>query len=109
MKEHQPQFSTLEELMEYIDREAKRRAKRILEKYRELPETEPYDRVILKVLREAKEPLSIDLISFLTGISKSRCCKVLKRLEEKWKLVRKVTVSKSAYYVALQLHEERPF
>lgn len=99
--ESSQQFRSLEELMEYVEREAKRRVEEISDRYRDMAETAAYDRAILKVLKEAKEPLSVDLISFFTGISKSRCCKILRKLEAKWNLVRKVTVSKVAYYVAV--------
>lgn len=95
------QFQSMEELMEYVEREAKKRVREMTVKYRQLAETEAYDRVILKVLREAKEPLSVDLISFLTGINMSRCCQILKRLEKKWDMVRKVTVKESAYYTTI--------
>ena len=91
---------SLEELMEYVDKEARRRVEMMMQRYRQMREKDPYDQVILKVLKESKEPLSVDLISFLTGIDKSRCCKVLRRLEEKWSLITKVTVSRVAYYVA---------
>jgi predicted transcriptional regulator len=84
--------------MEYVEREAKKRAREVTGRYRQLAETEAYDQVILKVLKEAKEPLSVDLISFLTGINKTRCCQTLKRLEKKWDMVRKVTEVKTAYY-----------
>ncbi len=94
-------FKHLEELMEHVEREAKKRVREMSSKYRRLAEIEAYDQVILKVLREAKEPLSVDLISFLTGINKSRCCQTLRRLERKWDMVRKVTVKESAYYVAV--------
>lgn len=95
------QFQSLEKLMEYVEREAKKRVREMSSKYRRLAETEAYDQVILKVLREAKEPLSVDLISFLTGINKSRCCQTLKRLEKKWDMIRKVTVRETAYYAAV--------
>jgi len=95
-----PSFRTLEDLMEHIDTEARKRAERLAAKYRKMVEITPYDQVILNLLKEVKEPLSIDLISFLTGISKSRCCKILRKLEEKWGLVKKVTVAQVAYYTA---------
>lgn len=98
MVEEVPRFQSLEELMEFVEREAKKRVREITSKYRRLAETEAYDQVILKVLRETNEPLSVDLISFLTGINKSRCCQTLKRLEKKWDMVRKVTVRETAYY-----------
>lgn len=99
-KESKPQLRSIEELMEYVEREAKRRVKEMSVRYRKMVEIEPYDQAILKILKEAKDPLSVELISFLTGISKSRCCKILSKLEGKWNLVRKVTVSRVAYYVA---------
>jgi Fic family protein len=98
--EKERQFGSLEELMEYVEKEARRRVEEMSSKYTTAVETEPYDQAILRLLRESEEPMSVELISFLTGISKSRCCKVLRKLEEKWSLVRKVTVSKVAYYVA---------
>lgn len=94
-------FKSLEELIEYVEREAKKRVSEMSNKYKRLAETEAYDQVILQVLREAKEPLSVDLISFLTGINKSRCCHTLKRLEKKWDMVRKVTVRETAYYAVV--------
>ena len=96
----QPEFQSLEDLMEHVDTEARKTAEQIAARYRKMVEIEPYDEVVLKLLREMKEPLSIDLISFLTGISKSRCCKILKKLEETWRLVKRVTVARVAYYVA---------
>jgi len=101
--EPQPEqrFQSIEEVMEYVDREARLRVEKLMDRHRTLAEGEPYDQVILKMLRESKHPLNVDLISFLTGISKSRCCKVLKSLEEKWKLIKKVTVSRVAYYEAV--------
>jgi len=101
MVEEITQIQSLEELMEYVEREAKKRVREMTGRYRQLAETEAYDQVILKVLKEAKEPLSVDLISFLTGINKTRCCQTLKRLEKKWDMVRKVTVKESAYYTVV--------
>lgn len=100
MAEETP-FQSLEELMEHVEREAKKRVREMSSRYRRLAETEAYDQVILKVLREAKEPLSVDLISFLTGINKSRCCQTLRRLEKKWDMIRKVTVKESSYYAVV--------
>lgn len=94
-------FQSLEELMEHVEREAQKRVKKLSEKYRKVVKNDPYDEVILEVLREADKPLSVDLIFFLTGIGKSRCCKVLKKLEKKWKMVKKVTVSEGVYYQAV--------
>lgn len=99
MVEEKTRFQSVEELMDYVEREAERRIAEITGKYRQLHQA--YDQIILKVLRESKEPMSVDLISFLTGINKSRCCKILNKLEKKWKLIRKVTVSKTTYYEAL--------
>jgi Fic family protein len=87
----------MEELMEYVEKEAERRVEKILHKYGGLKETEAYDRIIVRLLKDFKQPLSIEIISFLTGISKSRCCKTLSKLK-RWKIAKKVTVSKSAYY-----------
>lgn len=101
VKEDKVYFQSLEELMDHVEREAQKRVKKLSEKYRKMVKNDSYDQVILEVLREADKPLSIDLISFLTGISKSRCCKILKKLEKKWKTVRKVTVRESAYYTAV--------
>lgn len=101
MVEEIPRFQSPEELMEFVEREAKKRVREMMSEYGQLAEKEAYDQVILKVLRDAKEPLSVDLISFLTGISKTRCCQTLKRLEKKWEMVRKVTVRESAYYAAV--------
>jgi hypothetical protein len=98
MVEEITQVQSIEELMDYVEREAKKRVKEMTGRYRQLAETEAYDQVILKVLKEAKEPLSVDLISFLSGISKTRCCQTLKKLEKKWDMVKKVTVRESAYY-----------
>jgi predicted transcriptional regulator len=84
--------------MDYVEKEAQRRVDEILSKYGRLRETETYDRVIVKVLKDFKQPLSVELISFLTGISKPRCCKILNKLEKKWRIIKKVTVSKSSYY-----------
>ena len=89
--------------MEYVERRARERVERITGKYKGLAEDEAYDRVILKLMREFEEPMSIDLISFMTGIDKPRCCKVLKRLEKKWKLVRRVTTAKVSYYRAMPI------
>jgi Fic family protein len=84
--------------MEHVEKEAQRRVNEILGKYGRLGETEAYDRIIVKLLKDFKQPLSVELISFLTRISKSRCCKILSRLEKKWRIVKKVTVSKASYY-----------
>ena len=83
---------SLEEVMEYVEAEAKRRVEEMMRRYRKMQENDPYDRVILRLLKESEEPLNVDLISLLTGISKSRCCKVLKKLEENWNSIKKVTV-----------------
>jgi len=91
-------FESIEELMDYVEKEAERRVKEILNKYGRLGETEAYDRVIVKLLKDFKQPLSVEMISFLTGISKPRCCKILNNLEKKWRIVKKVTVSKASYY-----------
>jgi len=95
--EKNPRFGSIEELMDYVDKEAQRRIDEILKKYGRLGETEAYDRVIVKLLKDFKQPLSVELVSFLTGISKSRCCKILSSLE-KWRIIKKVTVSKASYY-----------
>ena len=81
--------------MVYVEEEAQRRVRKI-----KRPETEAYSLLILKVLRETKKPRSTDLISFLTGIDKPECCRILEKLEKEWKLVRKVTASKTGYYKA---------
>ncbi|MDI6826775.1 MAG: hypothetical protein QMD36_06395 [Candidatus Aenigmarchaeota archaeon] len=91
-------FESIEELMEYVEKEAQRRVEKTLGKYGRLGQTEAYDRVIVKLLKDFKQPLSVELISFLTGISKSRCCKILSKLEKKWRIIKKVTVSKASYY-----------
>jgi len=91
-------FESVEELMEHVEREAQRRVNEILNKYGRLGETEAYDRIIVKLLKDFKQPLSVELISFLTGINKSRCCKILSKLEKKWRIIKKVTVSKVSYY-----------
>jgi DNA-binding transcriptional regulator GbsR (MarR family) len=70
-------------------------------KYKQLSGKESYDTVIIKLLKEVNQPLSVELISFLTGISKPRCCMTLKRLERKWDMIRKVTVKEAAYYTAI--------
>jgi len=98
MAEKNLRFESIEELMDYVEKEAQRRVDGILSKYGRLAETEAYDGVILKLLKDFKRPLSVELISFLTGISKQRCCKIIHKLEKKWRLIRKVTISKSAYY-----------
>lgn len=87
--------------MEHVEKEAQKRASEILDKYGQLGKIEAYDRVILKLLKDAKQPLSVELISFLTGINKSRCCKILSRLEKKWKTIKRVTVSKTSYYTLI--------
>ena len=97
MVEKNLKFESIEELIDYVEKEAQRRVDEILKKYGRLGETEAYDRVIVKLLKDFKQPLSVELISFLTGISKSRCCKILSSLE-KWRIVKKVTVSKASYY-----------
>jgi len=91
-------FESIEELMDYVEKEAQRRVDGILTKYGRLAETEAYDRVIVKLMKDFKQPLSVELISFMTGISKQRCCKTLNKLEKKWKIVRKATTSKASYY-----------
>ncbi len=91
-------FESVEELMDHVEKEAESRVKKILGKYEGLREQEAYDGVIVKVLKDFKQPLSVELISFLTGIGKSRCCKVLDKLEKKWRIIKKVTVSKASYY-----------
>ena len=96
-----PSFNSVEELIEYVERKARERVERIRSKYGALAEEEAYDEVVLKLMREFEEPMSIDLISFITGIDKPRCCKILKRLEKKWKLVRKITAVKVSYYKAI--------
>ena len=95
------QIQSLEELMDYVERQAKKRVEEMTNKYKRLAKTEAYDHVILKVLREAEEPLSVDLISFLTGINKSRCCRTLERLAKKWNMIRKVTVRETTYYAVI--------
>lgn len=97
MVEKNPRFGSIEELMDYVEKEAQRRVSEILNKYGSLGETEAYDKVIVKLLKDFKQPLSVELISFLTRISKSRCCKILNSLE-KWRIIKKVTVSKASYY-----------
>ena len=92
-----PRMQSLAELMEYVEKEAEKRAKEISKKYRLLSETKTYDRVILRLLKKANRPLSADLISFLTGVSKSHCHNVLRELE-KGKLIKKTTICKTAYY-----------
>jgi predicted transcriptional regulator len=52
----------------------------------------------VKLLKDFKQPLSVELISFMSGIGKSRCCKILEKLEKKWRIIKKVTVSKASYY-----------
>lgn len=91
-------FESIEELIDYVEKEAESRVKKILAKYGRLGETEAYDRVIVNLLKDFKQPLSVELVSFLTGISKPRCCKILSKLEKKWRIIRKVTVSKASYY-----------
>ena len=91
-------FESVEELMDHVEKEAESRVKKILSKYEGLKEQEAYDGVIVKVLKDFNQPLSVELISFLTGIGKSRCCKVLTKLEKKWRIIKKVTVSKASYY-----------
>lgn len=98
VEEDKVRFQSLEELMDHVEREAQKRVKKLSERYRDMVKNNSYDQVILEVLREADKPLSVDLVSFLTGISKSRCCKILKKLEKKWRIVKKVTVSKTGYY-----------
>lgn len=98
MVEKNLKFESIEELMDYVEKEAQRRVDEILNKYGRLAETEAYDKVIVKLLKDFKQPLSVELISFMTGISKQRCCKTLNKLEKKWGIVRKVTISKVAYY-----------
>jgi DNA invertase Pin-like site-specific DNA recombinase len=100
-KEEAPKFESIEEVMDYVEKEAQRRVGEILSKYAKLGETNAYDKVIIRLLKDFKQPLSVELISFLTGISKSRCCKVLNRLEKKWKTIRRVTVSKASYYALI--------
>ena len=82
--------------MVYVEEEAQKRVREI-----KGPETEAHTLFILKTLKEAEKPLSTDLISFLTGISKPECCRILEKLEKEWKLVRKMTAVKKAYYKAL--------
>ena len=98
MVEKNLNFESIEELMDYVEKEAESRVKKILAKYGRLGETEAYDRVIVNLLKDLKQPLSVELVSFLTGISKPRCCKILSKLEKKWRIIRKVTVSKASYY-----------
>lgn len=49
-----PHFQTVEELIEYVEREAKKRVEMLTEKYRLLAEREAYDKIILKVLRDKR-------------------------------------------------------
>lgn len=84
--------------MDFVEKEAESRVKKMLSKYENLKEQEAYDSVIVKLLKDFKQPLSVELISFLTGISKPRCCKILDKLEKKWRTIKKVTVSKASYY-----------
>lgn len=95
------QIQSFEELMEHIERQARKRVEKIVDKYKKLSGIESYDTIILKVLKEANEPVSVELISFLTGISKSRCCRILKRLDKKWGMIKKVTVRETAYYTLI--------
>jgi DNA invertase Pin-like site-specific DNA recombinase len=98
MVEKDLRFGSVEELIDYVEKEAQRRVDKILGKYGRLREAEAYDRVVVRLLKDFKQPLSVELISFLTGISKSRCCKILNRLEKKWRIIKRVTVSKTSYY-----------
>jgi uncharacterized membrane protein YheB (UPF0754 family) len=98
MVEKNFKFGSVEELMDYVEKEAESRVKEILDKYGRLGETEAYDNVIVKLLKDFNQPLSAEMISFLSGIGKSRCCKILDKLEKKWRIIRKVTVSKASYY-----------
>jgi hypothetical protein len=100
-EEKRIRFESVEELMDHVEREAQRRVSEIVHKYGRLGEIEAYDRVIVRLLKDFRQPLSVELISFLTGINKSRCCKVLDRLEKKWRMIRRVTVSKSSYYTLI--------
>lgn len=78
-----PKIRCFADLMDYIEEEAKRRINKIREKYLELAKNNPHEKVILKVMKDFKESLSVDAISFLTGINKSECCKTLRKLKER--------------------------
>ena len=56
-----------------------------------------YDEAILHLLKDSRQAMSLELISFITGIRKDRACKVLKNLR-RWKLVVPATVQKVTFY-----------
>ena len=56
-------FDSIEELMEHVEKEAQKRASEILDKYGQLGKTEAYDRVILKLLEDGKQPLSVEIFN----------------------------------------------
>ena len=90
-------FSSFKELIKHVEMKARKRVKELADRYRKLCREKPYDKVILSLLREVDMPLSVETISFLTGMAKLHCCEILKKLE-KQKLVREVDVS--CYQVA---------
>ncbi len=58
---------------------------------------ESYDKVIVNTLKSVNVPVPLNLLSFLTGIEKSRLCKCLKSLQ-KFGLVSKATVTDISLY-----------
>ena len=70
-----------------------------LDKFKQNP-NEDYDTVILNILKLTGSSISLDTLHFLTKIPKHRLSKKLRKLE-KYKKVRKVTCSKTSYWVSV--------
>lgn len=68
-------FSTLKELVEYIEDEANRRAEEILEKGEY-----DFDRIILNIIKNSSNSVSSIEIATLTGLPHHRVCKKLRKL-----------------------------
>jgi len=56
------------------------------------------DKIVYNVLEKAEIPLTLNLISHLTGLSKCSAYKSLKSLE-RFNFVKKSTVQKASYWV----------
>jgi hypothetical protein len=88
-------FASFEELMEFVEREARRRIQKIRELKRD--EERGYDELILKTFELVKGSISLNSLHILTGIPKSRLVKRLKQLA-KFRKIRKTTEKRISFY-----------
>ena len=89
-------FESAEELMAYVEREAERRSGRLLAS-RDRSRSCDSDDAILAVLRDAKRPLTADLISTRAGIPASLCTQRLAELIQEG-LVSEIIVCNTEFY-----------